>query len=134
MIRRPPRSTLFPYTTLFRSTLLATPHRGPGSARPSGVVVAQHVQRAVHRQPHELFLHPSLFTLPTSPVLHPATSGGGANVHVPEEGTVGLWERERQYVGQTAPAGGAGVEAAHGSGVEQREVHKIGRASCRGRG
>src|SRR3712207_7488946 len=24
MIRRPPRSTLFPYTTLFRSTLLAT--------------------------------------------------------------------------------------------------------------
>src|SRR3712207_7282040 len=26
MIRRPPRSTLFPYTTLFRSTLLLTPH------------------------------------------------------------------------------------------------------------
>src|SRR2546426_12721882 len=25
MIRRPPRSTLFPYTTLFRSTLTATP-------------------------------------------------------------------------------------------------------------
>src|SRR5689334_23972548 len=24
MIRRPPRSTLFPYTTLFRSTILAT--------------------------------------------------------------------------------------------------------------
>src|SRR5258706_11690562 len=29
MIRRPPRSTLFPYTTLFRS-------RGPRSHRPSG--------------------------------------------------------------------------------------------------
>src|SRR3712207_6996404 len=28
MIRRPPRSTLFPYTTLFRSHLQATPHRG----------------------------------------------------------------------------------------------------------
>src|SRR3712207_7043502 len=28
MIRRPPRSTLFPYTTLFRSTALA----GPGQA------------------------------------------------------------------------------------------------------
>src|SRR2546421_2149776 len=28
MIRRPPRSTLFPYTTLFRSKLLR--HRGPG--------------------------------------------------------------------------------------------------------
>src|SRR5687768_18112001 len=27
MIRRPPRSTLFPYTTLFRSRLLEPPHR-----------------------------------------------------------------------------------------------------------
>src|SRR5258707_8640404 len=27
MIRRPPRSTLFPYTTLFRSQYLARPHR-----------------------------------------------------------------------------------------------------------
>src|SRR3712207_9359743 len=27
MIRRPPRSTLFPYTTLFRSTLTSTPTR-----------------------------------------------------------------------------------------------------------
>src|SRR2546430_9024053 len=26
MIRRPPRSTLFPYTTLFRSTLIAETH------------------------------------------------------------------------------------------------------------
>src|SRR5215208_7632312 len=26
MIRRPPRSTLFPYTTLFRSRLLGLPH------------------------------------------------------------------------------------------------------------
>src|SRR3712207_7011699 len=29
MIRRPPRSTLFPYTTLFRSEL-GRPHRAPG--------------------------------------------------------------------------------------------------------
>src|SRR3712207_8027212 len=28
MIRRPPRSTLFPYTTLFRSTALPTARRG----------------------------------------------------------------------------------------------------------
>src|SRR5687768_17622567 len=27
MIRRPPRSTLFPYTTLFRSTILVSPGR-----------------------------------------------------------------------------------------------------------
>src|SRR5256885_10859879 len=31
MIRRPPRSTLFPYTTLFRSQR-ACPHGAPGSA------------------------------------------------------------------------------------------------------
>src|SRR3712207_9251640 len=30
MIRRPPRSTLFPYTTLFRSRRSAGPQRGPG--------------------------------------------------------------------------------------------------------
>src|SRR5438477_5821009 len=43
MIRRPPRSTLFPYTTLFRSTSSATSRTpaaasrrtaGPGSRRP----------------------------------------------------------------------------------------------------
>src|ERR1041384_1556060 len=31
MIRRPPRSTLFPYTTLFRSTVLVVPGLGDGS-------------------------------------------------------------------------------------------------------
>src|SRR5437899_3599232 len=35
MIRRPPRSTLFPYTTLFRSPAGAAAARDPGSARPS---------------------------------------------------------------------------------------------------
>src|SRR2546427_9287506 len=33
MIRRPPRSTLFPYTTLFRSPL--TPSRSPGAGMAS---------------------------------------------------------------------------------------------------
>src|SRR5216683_7138386 len=32
MIRRPPRSTLFPYTTLFRSASARRPARSPGSA------------------------------------------------------------------------------------------------------
>src|SRR3712207_7587532 len=32
MIRRPPRSTLFPYTTLFRSVLGVVSRRGPCSA------------------------------------------------------------------------------------------------------
>src|SRR5256885_8438197 len=43
MIRRPPRSTLFPYTTLFRSALglglcSVSPHRGRAGAAGTGVV------------------------------------------------------------------------------------------------
>src|SRR3712207_7842063 len=44
MIRRPPRSTLFPYTTLFRSPVAAAPahaERAPGRLRPAVVVAAQ---------------------------------------------------------------------------------------------
>src|SRR2546421_8984942 len=39
MIRRPPRSTLFPYTTLFRSGLVARPWReaDPGGAHHAGL-------------------------------------------------------------------------------------------------
>src|SRR2546427_1325612 len=33
MIRRPPRSTLFPYTTLFRSHAAELGHRGPSGCR-----------------------------------------------------------------------------------------------------
>src|SRR5438034_5811057 len=33
MIRRPPRSTLFPYTTLFRSLVLGLEHQGRGQRR-----------------------------------------------------------------------------------------------------
>src|SRR3712207_8623225 len=36
MIRRPPRSTLFPYTTLFRSTRIARPATGRRHARLAG--------------------------------------------------------------------------------------------------
>src|SRR5256885_2785818 len=45
MIRRPPRSTLFPYTTLFRSGV------GPGGARDDEVLHAKGDQRAhgLHR-------------------------------------------------------------------------------------
>src|SRR2546425_8791525 len=34
MIRRPPRSTLFPYTTLFRSSVARTPSRKAHTSRP----------------------------------------------------------------------------------------------------
>src|SRR5690242_21427250 len=48
MIRPPPRSTLFPYTTLFRSAEHGAPARGAGTRHPAplrdGV---QHLHRAV---------------------------------------------------------------------------------------
>src|SRR5256885_7211149 len=43
MIRRPPRSTLFPYTTLFRSP---PPRRQPGQIAPSAVSGAPPCRRA----------------------------------------------------------------------------------------
>src|SRR5260221_1833878 len=58
MIRRPPRSTLFPYTTLFRSILLARAHQhrmhdrriGDAARQRSGIdVVAEAIARAVDR-------------------------------------------------------------------------------------
>src|SRR5256885_7094844 len=38
MIRRPPRSTLFPYTTLFRSQVAVEPCRRTGIRRPQFIV------------------------------------------------------------------------------------------------
>src|SRR3712207_8134116 len=46
MIRRPPRSTLFPYTTLFRSTRSAWSHR---SDTPSGSGVGRTCRRDVEQ-------------------------------------------------------------------------------------
>src|SRR2546426_8523119 len=54
MIRRPPRSTLFPYTTLFRSqgTLAVTPERG-GHLRLDARLDDHHLG-ALAEAPHEL--------------------------------------------------------------------------------
>src|SRR2546422_8351432 len=65
MIRRPPRSTLFPYTTLFRSqdvagvqvTRLLGEQRGvggdpvdqPGLGRPADVLEARGIEKELHR-------------------------------------------------------------------------------------
>src|SRR2546422_6179445 len=42
MIRRPPRSTLFPYTTLFRSAIRPS---GPWGARSNAMSKSEHVSR-----------------------------------------------------------------------------------------
>src|SRR2546430_8808664 len=53
MIRRPPRSTLFPYTTLFRSLLEELVARGEHLPPliPRVISVLAHDQHAVHSQP-----------------------------------------------------------------------------------
>src|SRR2546426_2239016 len=53
MIRRPPRSTLFPYTTLFRSTCITIgprrPRRHPGQRDEAVVITGLHVAVEEHR-------------------------------------------------------------------------------------
>src|SRR5437879_9901239 len=48
MIRRPPRSTLFPYTTLFRSAGVAEPHADRGRVRDCGGAVAETLRSEEH--------------------------------------------------------------------------------------
>src|SRR3712207_7392512 len=50
MIRRPPRSTLFPYTTLFRSAHRQRELHQPGSARGPRQHAVEQVRRGVPRQ------------------------------------------------------------------------------------
>src|SRR2546429_6656043 len=52
MIRRPPRSTLFPYTTLFRSLCRRDPARQRGRAAPAGAQVLQ-LPAAAHGRSEE---------------------------------------------------------------------------------
>src|SRR3712207_8721324 len=51
MIRRPPRSTLFPYTTLFRSLLAASRESAPRSISLQGArILAGQLREAVERR------------------------------------------------------------------------------------
>src|SRR3712207_7983005 len=51
MIRRPPRSTLFPYTTLFRSGAAAGQHADAGGAGGAGSLDVVHVVADEDRRP-----------------------------------------------------------------------------------
>src|SRR3712207_9465591 len=60
MIRRPPRSTLFPYTTLFRSsmrTVLSTVHSHDGLGSPRSAWARRPSQRVFNSKPYR---HPSM--------------------------------------------------------------------------
>src|SRR5256885_9236395 len=66
MIRRPPRSTLFPYTTLFRSV-------GP-AASPIDVASAQHQLGRLHSNfPDVAGTPPSLANFPVTPRAAPSS-------------------------------------------------------------
>src|SRR5258707_12041689 len=77
MIRRPPRSTLFPYTTLFRSPLCRTQGATGRGERGAGRTASAHAQIPA-RTPH---VHLRMGTLPD---LEAATAGPRSEEHTSE--------------------------------------------------
>src|SRR3989454_10287295 len=79
MIRRPPRSTLFPYTTLFRSDREGSRVAAPaGQARGRGMSTPEELIALVESYLDELALTPELGAL-EEPVRY-AVAGGGKRV------------------------------------------------------
>src|SRR3989441_10521810 len=70
MIRRPPRSTLFPYTTLFRSPAIA--YFEPAFAREVEWILLDGLAAIAAREGESLYLR--LSTRPVSQALAPATT------------------------------------------------------------
>src|SRR2546425_7897339 len=76
MIRRPPRSTLFPYTTLFRSHVAVSRHADDGGHAPAGnggseiteLEIVGRICTAHRRQVGRLFLLHFAATLPRGKV------------------------------------------------------------------
>src|SRR5256885_17125182 len=107
MIRRPPRSTLFPYTTLFRSVV-------PDSAPPPGLVPMAMVMLAVELV--TVLLNASCtVTCTDGEIATPASSFAGWTVKASLVAAAGLMVNAD--------------EAAPGSGADA----EVGRAACRGR-
>src|SRR2546425_7832327 len=112
MIRRPPRSTLFPYTTLFRSLVVHHEHRR-GTGLRLGLGHGANV-RALHNPSKPSYLRRAMSA---SPALNLAAVAGI---------TVGHWTDARTATGCTvvlAPPGGmrAGV-AVRGRATGTREL------------
>src|SRR3712207_7870064 len=71
MIRRPPRSTLFPYTTLFRSLRVGDPRQH-----------IAHVPPVERRGVQERGEHPAALGIPELPVAPTCPVAGGRGDHV----------------------------------------------------
>src|SRR2546425_12134217 len=111
MIRRPPRSTLFPYTTLFRS-IKVVERRIDGAAPDQtieGVVGARGEALAKRRVAAGAVWHRDVRAIPQARVPHPQ----------------GLEDPPAQQVSERLPGGLLEDEREH--------LVQIGRASCRGR-
>src|SRR2546429_8646546 len=138
MIRRPPRSTLFPYTTLFRSLLGRL-----GALEPTvTALAARFMHFAELAQPlsaPEREVLAQLLTYGPRPEA-PAEAGAGECVLVvPRSGTISPWSSKATDIARVC--GLAGVRRIE-RGIEYRvratrplgsERLEIGRASCRGR-
>src|SRR3712207_9151786 len=112
MIRRPPRSTLFPYTTLFRSPRSTFPS---SATRDSGTRLKADIAEFSGKplEPHPGEKHKTLTTTASVPRLaHPLPS------------TSPVSEENQKAPGGTLPGNGCGPSEAS---------LKIGRASCRER-
>src|SRR2546430_16174414 len=92
MIRRPPRSTLFPYTTLFRSHVLAHHEEASGHAQ-AGQRVEDRLRGTRVRSVVE------------GEIGHPSRAGAATD-HAPEERAIGLVSA----VGPEAEGGAKGGE------------------------
>src|SRR2546428_751128 len=110
MIRRPPRSTLFPYTTLFRSTgeqgePAREPRRGDERARPAHRSAAQrprHSRQALHRLLQEGARSPH-----RGSALPPPRHVGRRRARLRDGRVRRQWRRGRAGDGTLAPRPGA---------------------------
>src|SRR2546430_17636505 len=94
MIRRPPRSTLFPYTTLFRSRTTGDRFLGRLPSRPRGRLAALAVSDVLQGLPKR-----------RQPALHHSDSGRRRPGGVPLAGTGGGAGRERAGTRRTKAGG-----------------------------
>src|SRR2546430_16767774 len=122
MIRRPPRSTLFPYTTLFRSGNVATPLTAFTGAPPESVPLPGFA-------PSPSVIAPVNPWTTCSAASSAATCTGGAIAAPAWVVCGGCWVNPR-WVGGGGGGGGAGAVGDAGLRSEERRVGE----ECRTRG
>src|SRR6476660_3629463 len=80
MIRRPPRSTLFPYTTLFRSARVRGPGRCPGRGPTPGWRAGRADRKSTRLNSSHQIISYAVFCLKKKKILHNGIIGAYAGV------------------------------------------------------